>query len=425
MTKDTTLTINQSQVEQHLKLLDSNTDKFLFAAFDDDQDRKEKPITLYGSLNEHIEKLVELNQAGYGIFVTVNQTQGTSRKQGDIVSYRAVWVENDSGVKNQYPVQPTFSVQTSPGKYHDYFKVNGLGYFQRIALQQKLVEAFNSDPNAADAARVLRLAGFYHQKKSLKKGLTGEPHLVSLVEPVCAADTDRKTHEAGELMAAFGLPMTLAELVKQNSKVEHEYRGLVSDLLSLRKHVINPDEHPVSDETLDKVSHVLSLISVGDEQQLLPVSGVETIKSTLMKLKQQEYQPRMQADALEVLDQIESVYKDVCCANPPLIKQGDFILDTAWSEQTIRETQIALSLIDSDDRDDWVKVGHALKNDFGDAGFQLWDEWSQNSEKYDQRTIQKDWDSFNPKSVSKGTIFYLAQRTIDDMVKQAQEEGRL
>jgi Bifunctional DNA primase/polymerase, N-terminal/Primase C terminal 2 (PriCT-2) len=60
---------------------------------------------------------------------------------------------------------------------------------------------------------------------------------------------------------------------------------------------------------------------------------------------------------------------------------------------------------------DWIRIGMALKAALGEAGFQLFDAWSSTATaKYDARQTQAKWDSFEPTSISAGTIFHLAGR---------------
>jgi len=42
----------------------------------------------------------------------------------------------------------------------------------------------------------------------------------------------------------------------------------------------------------------------------------------------------------------------------------------------------ALERIPAADRDVWLRMGMAVKSGFGEAGFDLWDEWSQRDESY-------------------------------------------
>lgn len=47
-----------------------------------------------------------------------------------------------------------------------------------------------------------------------------------------------------------------------------------------------------------------------------------------------------------------------------------------------------------DGRDGWVKVGMALHHEFGEDGLDLWDEFSQESAKYDSKDLERVWKSF-------------------------------
>jgi putative DNA primase/helicase len=54
----------------------------------------------------------------------------------------------------------------------------------------------------------------------------------------------------------------------------------------------------------------------------------------------------------------------------------------------------ALTFISADDRDVWIRVGMALKSEFGEAGFEMFDVWSQRSETYDAKAVKSSWKSF-------------------------------
>lgn len=67
--------------------------------------------------------------------------------------------------------------------------------------------------------------------------------------------------------------------------------------------------------------------------------------------------------------------------------------------------------IDGFSYDEWLKVGMALKHQFGDAGFELFDEWSQRSAKYDANDCERRWKSFQTNRANAATfssIIYLA-----------------
>ena len=84
------------------------------------------------------------------------------------------------------------------------------------------------------------------------------------------------------------------------------------------------------------------------------------------------------------------------------------------NSKDMSKVKTALSTISADNRDDWIHVGMALKNDFGDEAFSAWERWSKTSEKYDASKMQYTWNSFGKNSrarkLTSGTIFYLAKK---------------
>jgi hypothetical protein len=76
----------------------------------------------------------------------------------------------------------------------------------------------------------------------------------------------------------------------------------------------------------------------------------------------------------------------------------------------------ALSYVPNDDvdREDWVRIGLAIKAHLGEHGRDLWLEWSKSSSKSGASgktdTAEKAWDCFHPTSISGRTIFYLARK---------------
>lgn len=69
-----------------------------------------------------------------------------------------------------------------------------------------------------------------------------------------------------------------------------------------------------------------------------------------------------------------------------------------------------LAHIPADDYEIWIRVGMAIHEVTGGGGFELWDTWSQQSDKYDHKTIDSKWHSFGKSQsvVSFGTLVYHA-----------------
>lgn len=57
------------------------------------------------------------------------------------------------------------------------------------------------------------------------------------------------------------------------------------------------------------------------------------------------------------------------------------------------------------DYDDWLTIGMALKNLADqEAAFDLWDQWSQQSDKYDAESLEARWESFQPADSATGMV---------------------
>ncbi len=77
----------------------------------------------------------------------------------------------------------------------------------------------------------------------------------------------------------------------------------------------------------------------------------------------------------------------------------------------IKEIRSALSFIDADNRDMWIKIGMALKslgNSMTARG--LWDEWSKQSPKFDPLDQTKHWNEFKPKSITIASLFHESKK---------------
>jgi hypothetical protein len=79
----------------------------------------------------------------------------------------------------------------------------------------------------------------------------------------------------------------------------------------------------------------------------------------------------------------------------------------------VAELQSALLALPSDDRDQWVRIGMALHATNDDQkGFDLWDQWSQTSPKYDALDCARVWKSFRPteEGLSPASIYHEATK---------------
>jgi hypothetical protein len=70
----------------------------------------------------------------------------------------------------------------------------------------------------------------------------------------------------------------------------------------------------------------------------------------------------------------------------------------------------ALRAVPADDRDIWLQVGMALKDELEDRGRLLWNNWSATSSKFNPNDQEKTWRSFKRNGIGVGTLFWHAQQ---------------
>ena len=70
----------------------------------------------------------------------------------------------------------------------------------------------------------------------------------------------------------------------------------------------------------------------------------------------------------------------------------------------------ALAFVPPSSRDIWLKMGMAVKSETGDAGFAIWDQWSQGADNYNYKDSQSVWKSFKSGGVSIGSLIHEAKQ---------------
>lgn len=164
--------------------------------FDDKKGRMQKGLTHCKPAKDFkISDLYNLNNLGAGVFFTPNQFKKQRRKE-NCVGVNAWFVEIDDVSKEEQwgrlfgsPLIPSLIVE-SANSYHAYWLAKGGTIENHRQIVINLIEFFGGDHACKDINRVLRIPGFYHNKK--------EPYLVKLVH-----ETPERTYSEAEMLEAF------------------------------------------------------------------------------------------------------------------------------------------------------------------------------------------------------------------------------
>lgn len=77
---------------------------------------------------------------------------------------------------------------------------------------------------------------------------------------------------------------------------------------------------------------------------------------------------------------------------------------------SLDEVAVALGFVPAHDRDTWVRMAMALKSEFGEVAFGLYDQWSSTADNYNRNAVKATWKSAKPGgAVGIGTLVYLAK----------------
>ncbi|MEP7354259.1 MAG: DNA-primase RepB domain-containing protein [Acidobacteriota bacterium] len=124
------------------------------------------------------------NAQKHEVYVSMNtlRPEARGRTKSDIESIRHVYLDFDehgtdavNRLLNRKDVPcPNTKVSTSPGKWQVAWRVEEFTLAQAEELQKWLARDTGADPAATDAARVLRLPGFYNHKYEPAHAVTAE-----------------------------------------------------------------------------------------------------------------------------------------------------------------------------------------------------------------------------------------------------------
>src|SRR5208283_5089506 len=153
---------DQTETARFLDSLGCKGDSTRFRTFDDAKGGGIKP-QCYSSSDFSI--LSQENGKGAGVFFVVNETMGD--KDTDVIGIRAVFADLDGAPLESVTdnrLAPHIIVESSPGRYHVYWKVSEFPLERFTPLQKAIAGRFNGDNSVVNPSRVMRLPGFYHLK---------------------------------------------------------------------------------------------------------------------------------------------------------------------------------------------------------------------------------------------------------------------
>jgi putative DNA primase/helicase len=167
---DPSIKPDYDMVERFLTALDPTSDRFTFQTYEESRsvvvsEHDWCAHILHGSLKKQWKDLCYYNSHHAGVSACINETDGMGRAAKNIVRVRAVFIDLDNTpLPESFHIKPHIITQTSPGRWHIYWRVKDCPLDQFTALQKRLVAHYGSDPGVCDLPHVMRLPGFFHCK---------------------------------------------------------------------------------------------------------------------------------------------------------------------------------------------------------------------------------------------------------------------
>jgi len=228
------LTIDLKMTELFLNILTQKgeSEEFTFQIFPEGELKKEgsHAQVLHGTLEKVAKTLISKNQQGCGVYVTINKTDGNGRKKDNILSVRAFFVDLDGSSLDPVlnaPIKPHIIVESSPGRFHAYWIVEGIPLNDFSRVQKELAKRFDGDPAVNDLSRVMRLPGFYHLKSS--------PKLTKIIQ-----ENKNPPYNLDDFLISFGM----SDFDKYNTNSINTSSNPVLNALKQHQLLLKKEEHP-------------------------------------------------------------------------------------------------------------------------------------------------------------------------------------
>jgi hypothetical protein len=164
----------EMQTRAFLKTLDREANAFSFRVLPEGDKSSLKASNHVGGIAQLRPMLDKKNSQGCGVFVAVNEG---GQRASEITRVRAVFADTDGAPLEpiKAALKPHIIVESSLGRWHVYWLVaDGFPLDRFKPVQAAIAQKFGTDPSINDLPRIMRLPGFYHQKR--------EPYLCRLIQ---------------------------------------------------------------------------------------------------------------------------------------------------------------------------------------------------------------------------------------------------
>ena len=157
---------SKSRIKRSLKLLFGERD-FIFQSYGP-KGKEQPPIhpdsARLSASSKAIAQLARISDQGMNVAVVPNVMDGDRRRKEDAREIRYLFADCDKPGHTPnslmtLAVTPTFVVETSPKRFHVYWRIEGCSVAEFSAVQRSIAHSLGSDASVSDPSRAMRLPG--------------------------------------------------------------------------------------------------------------------------------------------------------------------------------------------------------------------------------------------------------------------------
>lgn len=205
------LTVDLKAAQRHVHLLTGLPNPVVaWQVFDDLKQRPKLARGVHGRLRDWYPRFVKAQEKGCGVFIAVNETDGSRRRIENMVHARAVFLDLDgSPLPDEWPERPDLIIQSSArggiNKFQCWWLIEPTtDWVAWQKMQMAMAERYGGDKKCCMVTQVGRLAGFWHQKDP------DHPWQVRIIEDNAFGPDVR--HDLDRLVETFGFDLDKIKL---------------------------------------------------------------------------------------------------------------------------------------------------------------------------------------------------------------------
>jgi P4 family phage/plasmid primase-like protien len=112
------------------------------------------------------DKLWDDNMAGRSVYFCPNHLHKTATRHRDdkVTTIHALLADQDTGERIAWPMEPSITVETSPGRYQVYWRTLDCDVTHAREYNRRIAETYATDPAVINPATLMRVPGFRNHK---------------------------------------------------------------------------------------------------------------------------------------------------------------------------------------------------------------------------------------------------------------------